>query len=102
MGLPGAEHPLEGSFPGLNRALGEAADYTRYGGNVVNLQTVQPVAANRFWQGRIASADGGRVVLDLSAIKQKGEGRKSAAAEKPKTIEIEIDNIEKANLVPEI
>jgi ribosome maturation factor RimP len=100
--VPGAEYTLEVSSPGLDRALEKAADYTRFRGSLVKLQTFQPVAANRFWQGRIASADGGRVVLDLSAIKQKGKGRKSAAAEKPKTIEIEIDNIEKANLVPEI
>ncbi len=100
--VPGAEYTLEVSSPGLDRALEKAADYLRFRGSLVKLQTFRPVAANRFWQGRIASAEDGKLVLDLSAIKQKGKGRKSALAEKPKTIEIEFDNIEKANLVPEI
>lgn len=99
--VPGAEYTLEVSSPGLDRSLQNAQDYTRFRGSLVKLQTFQPVAANRFWQGRITDAQAGKVVLDLSAVKQKSKGKKNSAA-RPQTIEIEIDNIEKANLVPEI
>jgi ribosome maturation factor RimP len=100
--VPGAEYTLEVSSPGLDRQLQKPEDYTRFRGSLVKLQTFQPVAANRFWQGRLTGADAARIVLDLSAVKQKGKSKKSAAADKPHTVEIEIANIEKANLIPEI
>jgi len=37
-------------------------------------------------------------VLDLSAVKQKGKNKKKAIA---LTVALELDNIEKANLIPE-
>jgi ribosome maturation factor RimP len=100
--VPGAEYTLEVSSPGLDRQLQKHEDYTRFLGSLVKLQTFQPVAANRFWQGRLTEADAARIVLDLSAVKQKGKSKKNAAADKPQTVEIEIANIEKANLIPEI
>lgn len=97
--IPGAEYSLEVSSPGLDRKLYGEADYRRFTGSLVKLQTFEPVAGNRHWQGRLTEVKGNALVLDLSAVRQKGKGKKNLASE---TAEIEFANIEKANLVPEI
>jgi ribosome maturation factor RimP len=102
--VPGAEYTLEVSSPGLDRKLSRAADYERFRGSLVKLQTFQPVAGNRHWQGRLTAVDlnaanGGRITLD-SAIQAKGKAKKAAAGDAP--VEIELANIEKAQLVPEL
>jgi ribosome maturation factor RimP len=101
--IPGnTEYTLEVSSPGLDRKLSYAADYERFTGSLVKLQTFTPVAGNRHWKGRIAQFADGRLTLDMSAVKQKkpkpGKALKAAAAE---MVEIEFANVEKANLVPE-
>lgn len=98
--VPGAEYTLEVSSPGLDRKLHRAADYERFRGSLVKLQTFQPVAGNRHWQGRLAAAGGGKITLDRSAIQAKGKAKKAAPAET--MVEIELANVEKAQLVPEI
>ncbi|HEX4583042.1 MAG TPA: ribosome maturation factor RimP [Acidobacteriaceae bacterium] len=103
--VPGAEYTLEVSSPGLDRKLSRAADYERFRGSLVKLQTLQPVAGNRHWQGRLTAVDlnaanGGRITLDRSAIQAKGKAKKAAAGDAP--VEIELANIEKAQLVPEL
>jgi ribosome maturation factor RimP len=103
--VPGAEYTLEVSSPGLDRKLSRAADYERFRGSLVKLQTFQPVAGNRHWQGRLTAADlnaanGGRITLDRSAIQAKGKAKKAAAGDAP--VEIELANIEKAQLVPDL
>jgi ribosome maturation factor RimP len=95
--VPGAEYTLEVSSPGLDRKLYGEKDYRRFAGNLVKIQTFEPVAGNRHWRGRLTEVRDGVVVLDLSAVKQKG--KKDAGAER---VEIGFGNIEKANLVPEI
>ena len=95
--VPGAEYTLEVSSPGLDRKLYGEKDYRRFAGNLVKIQTFEPVVGNRHWRGRLTEVRDGAVVLDTSAVKQKS--RKSAGAE---MVEIEFGNIEKANLVPEI
>jgi ribosome maturation factor RimP len=97
--IPGAEYTLEVSSPGLDRKLYGDADYRRFTGSLVNLQTFEPVAGNRHWQGRLTEVQEHSVVLDLSAVRQKGRSKKKNTSE---TVEIEFANIEKANLVPEI
>lgn len=97
--IPGAEYTLEVSSPGLDRKLYGEADYRRFAGSLIKLQTFEPVVGNRHWQGRLTEIKEKLVVLDLSAVKQKGKGKKNLASE---TVEIEFANIEKANLVPEI
>jgi ribosome maturation factor RimP len=97
--IPGAEYTLEVSSPGLDRKLYGEPDYRRFVGSPVKLQTFEPVAGNRHWQGRLTQVKEHGVVLDLSAVRQKGKGKKNLAAE---SVEIEFANIEKANLVPEI
>jgi ribosome maturation factor RimP len=98
--VPGAEYTLEVSSPGLERKLSTPADFTRFTGALVKVQTFTAVNLNRHFQGRLTSFTDGKLTLDLAAVKQKGKARKGAATEQ--TIEIPFANIEKANLIPEI
>lgn len=98
--VPGAEYTLEVSSPGLERKLTRAADYVRFTGSMVKLQTFTPVNGNRQWKGRMKEFSQDVLTLDLSAVKQKGKAKKALPA--AETIEIALGNIEKANLVVEI
>jgi ribosome maturation factor RimP len=99
--IPGAEYTLEVSSPGLDRKLYGHTDYQRFTGSLVKLQTFTPVAGNRHWQGRLTQVSEQTVMLDLAALKQKGKARKASQKANQDTVEIEISNIEKANLIPE-
>jgi ribosome maturation factor RimP len=80
-------------------------DYERFRGSLVKLETFQPVAGNRHWQGRLTAASGGKITLDRSAIQAKGKAKgksKGAAAAADALVDIELANIEKANLIPEL
>lgn len=98
--VPGAEYTLEVSSPGLERKLLKAADYTRFTGQLVKLQTFTAVDGNRHFTGRLTSFEGTTLTLDLSAVKQKGKAKKAAAG--TQTATIDLSNVEKANLVAEI
>jgi ribosome maturation factor RimP len=76
-----------------------AADYERFKGNLVKLQTFSPLENNRHFTGRLTGFDAGHLTLDLSAVKQKGKARKTLTSQ---TINIDLANVEKANLVAEI
>ncbi len=97
--VPGGEYTLEVSSPGLERKLSTAADFLRFTGSIVKLQTFTPVNNNRQWRGRLKSFKDDVVTLDLSAVKQKGKAKK---ATEEISIDIPLANIEKANLVAEI
>jgi ribosome maturation factor RimP len=97
--IPGAEYTLEVSSPGLERKLVKAADYERFQGSVVKVQTFTAVNNNRHWQGRLTKFEDGVLTLDLSAVKQKGKARKAATEQ---IVTIALANVEKANLVAEI
>ena len=99
--IPGDEYTLEVSSPGLDRKLHALEDFERFRGSLVKLQTFQPIAGNRHWQGRLTQVSGNTVTLDLSAVKQKGKTRKAVAKAAQETVEVAISNIEKANLIPE-
>jgi ribosome maturation factor RimP len=99
--VPGSEYTLEVSSPGLDRKLHTLADFQRFTGSLIKLQTFEPVAGNRHWQGRLTQVDTQAVTLDLSALRQKGKGRKAATKADREHLEIAISNIEKANLIPE-
>jgi ribosome maturation factor RimP len=102
--VPGAEYTLEVSSPGLERKLTKAADYSRFVGSLVKVQTFAAIDANRHWTGRLVSFADGVATLDLSAVKQKGKAKKAVKSSKAQsqTVEIALANIEKANLVAEI
>jgi ribosome maturation factor RimP len=99
--MPGS-YTLEVSSPGLDRKLTKAADFTRFMGSRVKLTTRQAVGAsnNRHFEGRLESFSDGRLTLDLSVASHKSRKKMGAAA--GEKIEIELANVEKANLVPEI
>jgi ribosome maturation factor RimP len=96
--VPGTEYTLEASSPGLDRKLVKRADFQRFAGNLVKVQTFEPIRNNRHWQGRLAAGADESITLDLAAVKQNSRSRKAGVS----TVEIALDNIEKAQLVPEI
>jgi ribosome maturation factor RimP len=106
--IPGAEYTLEVSSPGLDRRLRSASEFERFIGSKVKVQTFTAVNGNRHWTGRLLNVDGGRLTLDISEAKAKGKAAKAAvkAVKASKgteaTVELELANVEKANLVPEI
>jgi ribosome maturation factor RimP len=102
--VPGGEYTLEASSPGLDRKLSRPEDFKRFAGCLVKVQTFEPIAGNRHWQGRLKARDeegdaaGDAISLDLDAVKQNSKTRKTGA----RTVEIALRNVEKARLVPEI
>jgi ribosome maturation factor RimP len=64
----------------------------------VKLTTRNPVAGNRHFEGRLEGFLNGRLTLDLSAARKKFRPVSDAAQK----LDIELANVEKANLVPEI
>jgi ribosome maturation factor RimP len=99
--IPGSEYSLEVSSPGLDRRLRTLSDFQRFSGSLLKLQTFEPIAGNRHWQGRLTLVNAQTVTLDLSALKQKGKSKKAAAKVNQENVEIAFANIEKANLIPE-
>ncbi len=97
----GAEYSLEVSSPGLERKLTRAADYQRFIGSLMKLQTFTPVNANRQFQGRLTKFEADVLTLDLAAMKPKGKPKKNAAVSE-QMVEIPLSNVEKASLVAEI
>jgi ribosome maturation factor RimP len=96
--VPGNEYTLEASSPGLDRKLSKLEDFDRFAGSLVKLQTYEPIANNRHWQGRLIAGKPGVVTVDLGAVKQNSKSKKTGV----KQVEIEPANIEKARLVAEI
>jgi len=98
--IPGAEYTLEASSPGLDRKLSKAEEFQRFAGSLVKVQTFEPIRNNRHWQGRLITGTeaGSTITLDLNAMKQNSKSRKAGVS----TVEIALENIEKAQLVPEI
>ncbi len=97
--VPGAAYTLEVSSPGLDRKLSKAADFDRFTGSRVKLMTRQPIAGNRHFQGRLEKFSEGRITLDMTPEKTRKPKKDQEAT--PPTMEIGLDNIEAANLVPE-
>jgi ribosome maturation factor RimP len=95
------EDPIKGSYvlevssPGLDRKLRGPADYERFRGSLLKLQTLEPINGIRNYEGRLQNFDGSRLSLTLPS---KGKGKK---LEPDATVEIELSNVAKANLVPE-
>ncbi len=91
-------YTLEVSSPGLDRKLLRPSDYERFTGSRIKLTTQQPIDGNRHFEGRLESFEHGRLTLDLNAARKKRKPEEGVA---PK-LEIDLKNVEKANLVPEI
>jgi ribosome maturation factor RimP len=99
--VPGSSYTLEVSSPGLDRKLSGAADFTRYTGSRVKLMTREPVNRNRYFEGRLESFDGARLKLDTSIVSRR-KRKKMGESGSEGLVEIELANVERANLVPEL
>jgi len=99
--VAGGSYLLEVSSPGLDRKLFRAADFERFVGSRVKLTTRDPVDGNRHFVGTLASFQDGRVTLRLGDDAAIGKKSKKVPIEH-RLFEVELTNIEKANLVPEI
>ena len=122
--VPGGQYLLEVSSPGLDRKLWRPADFERFTGSRVKVMTREPIilpggGGNRHFEGRLERFAEGRLVLNLEGKREKGKGKKGARAGRPRDsrrdagatagegaratqVEIELSNVERANLVPEI
>ncbi len=104
--VPGAEYTLEVSSPGLERRLTRAEDYTRFAGSLIKVKTFTPVHENRLWTGRLTGFADGVLTVDTAAVKQKKGSRSKVRGSREQAadslVEIELKNVEKANLVIEI
>ena len=86
--IPGPGYILEVSSPGMDRALNKPADFERFKGRLAKITTSEPVGEAKFFEGRLAGFEEGKVRMEL-----KGK--------EPRTVELPIEMIRKANLVVE-
>jgi ribosome maturation factor RimP len=97
--VAGGSYLLEVSSPGLDRKLLTEEDYRRFAGSRVKLMTREPVNGNRHFEGRLKSFLDGKLTLETISGRKKP---KPGHAHPGQMVEIEMANVEKANLVPEI
>jgi ribosome maturation factor RimP len=83
-----AGYILEVSSPGLDRALKKPGDFERFTGRLAKISTSEPIGEAKFFEGRLAGFADGKVRMEL-----KGK--------EPRTVEIPLEGIRKANLVVE-
>ena len=83
-----AGYILEISSPGLDRALKKPGDFERFVGRLAKISTNEPIGNAKFFEGRLAGFADGKVRMEL-----KGK--------EPRTVEIPLEGIRKANLVVE-
>jgi ribosome maturation factor RimP len=95
--VPGGTYVLEVSSPGLDRKLKTGADFERFRGHRMKLTTREPVNNNRHFEGKLERFENGKLQLDLSAARKKMRPKDGSSS-----VEIDLANVEKANLVPEI
>ncbi|MDH5572543.1 MAG: ribosome maturation factor RimP [Gammaproteobacteria bacterium] len=79
------QYNLEVSSPGLDRPLYTAAHFERFIGQQVKLRLHRPVDGQRKFKGTIAGVDGTRIQIAL---------------EGDRVLELELEEIEHANLIP--
>jgi ribosome maturation factor RimP len=104
--VPGSEYTLEVSSPGLERRLTRAEDYARFAGSMVKVKTFTPVNESRLWTGRLKGFADGVLQIEKTGNRKQGTGNRKTGKRDQGTensvIEIELKNVEKANLVAEI
>ena len=97
--VPGGSYLLEVSSPGLDRKLLRPEDYKRFTGSRIKVMTREPVNGNRHFEARLQRFEEGKLILETIPGKKKP---KPGHAQPVQQFEIELANVEKANLVPEI
>ena len=100
--MPGGAYTLEVSSPGLDRKLSRPADFERFQGSRIKLMTKQPVQGNRHFEGRLEIFAAGKLTLNLAEARKKFRPKPDPKHDQIEKLEIELANVEKANLVPEI
>jgi len=104
--VPGAEYTLEVSSPGLERRLTRAEDYRRFAGSLIKVKTFTPVKESRLWTGRLMGFADGVVRIAKTGSRGQGTGNRKTKSRgqgaESDLVEIELKNVEKANLVIEI
>src|SRR5436190_19042036 len=103
--VPGGSYLLEVSSPGLDRPLFRVADYERFTGSLLRLKTREPVNGTQHLEGRLESVREGKITLrpETKKVSVKQSKKKHQQHEVPAAaLEIDLANVEKANLVPEI
>lgn len=86
--VPGPSYVLEVSSPGMDRAISKPSEFERFSGRLAKVWTEEPVEEMKFFEGRLAGVDDGKLRLVL-----KGKAAR--------TIELPLHLIRKANLVVE-
>jgi ribosome maturation factor RimP len=86
--ISGPGYVLEVSSPGMDRALKKPADFERFRGRLAKIVTAESVDNARFFEGRLAGFSDGKVRMELQG-------------KQPRTVELPIEAIRKANLVVE-
>jgi ribosome maturation factor RimP len=81
--IPGAHYTLEVSSPGVERKLTKPRDFERFVGKKVKVALRAPVENQRHWMGKLTSFSEGILTLEPSP------GR---------TVEVPLDQVERANL----
>jgi ribosome maturation factor RimP len=99
--VPGPGYVLEISSPGMDRALKKQADYERFTGRSAKIWTEQPVEEMSFFEGRLAGIVDGRVPGSVLADPGKKSVKLELKGKTPRTVELPLDLIRKAQLVVE-
>lgn len=97
--VSGGSYTLEVSSPGLDRKLLGPQDYVRFTGSRIKVMTREPVNGNRHFEGRLERFADGRLLLEVMTGKKKPKPGHSHPGPK---VEIDLANVERANVVPEI
>ncbi|MFI5071354.1 MAG: ribosome maturation factor RimP [Terriglobales bacterium] len=95
--VPGNSYLLEVSSPGLDRKLFRPVDFERFTGSKIKLTTRNTMNGNRHFEGKLEKFENGKLTVELNSTRKKSR-EDGAAGQK---LEIDLANVEKANLVPE-
>ncbi|MFQ5488942.1 MAG: ribosome maturation factor RimP [Gammaproteobacteria bacterium] len=80
------QYTLEVSSPGLDRPLFTPEHFSRFSGKQVKLRLSTPLNGRRNYKGRLQGLDDGKVMLEVDGAR----------------VDLPLEDIEKARLVPEI
>ena len=80
------QYSLEVSSPGLDRPLYTAEDFARFAGSKAKIRTRMPIEGRRNYKGMLHGVDNDHVLIDVDNEEYR----------------LPLNEIEKANLVPEI
>ena len=95
--VPGNSYLLEVSSPGLDRKLFRPVDFERFAGSRIKLTTRNPMNGNRHFEGKLEKFENGRLTVEINSARKKSRADHVAGQK----LEIDLTNVEKANLVPE-